>query len=362
MIRTEPLRVAVVGAGYFSAFHQQAWSTLPGARLVAICDRDPDKARQASIRCGAIDAFDDAGEMFASVRPDIVDIVTPPETHLELVWQAARVARLIVCQKPLAPTLEDACEIVRIAEHERVPLMVHENFRFAPWYREAYRLLRSGMIGLPHAVAFRLRPGDGQGPRAYLDRQPYFRAMQRFLIQETAIHFVDTFRFLLGEVDAVTARLRRVNPTIEGEDAGYVIFEFAGGATGLFDGNRLNEHDCDDLRRTMGELWLEGSLGVLRLDGRARLWFKPHGGGPEREHPYDRGPDTFAGGAVRALQSHVLEVARGECPPENAARAYLRNIEIQEAIYRSHREGRRIALARPTEAGDVARHTPGETS
>ena len=60
------------------------------------------------------------------------------------------------------------------------------------------------------------------------------------------IHWIDTFRFLMGEVAAVTARLRRINPAIAGEDAGIIVFEFAGGATGLFDGNRLNDHVADE--------------------------------------------------------------------------------------------------------------------
>jgi predicted dehydrogenase len=349
-----PTRVAVVGAGYFARFHLEAWRALPQAELVGVCDGDPERLRAARESLPEVACFEDAARMLDALRPEIVDIVTPPPTHLALVREAVRVARWVVCQKALAPTEAQALAIVEAAEAAGVPLVVHENFRFSPWYREARRLLEAGALGVPHSVAFRLRPGDGQGPSAYLDRQPYFREMPRLLIYETAIHFVDTFRYLLGEVEAVTARLRRVNPAIAGEDAGYVVFEFEGGATGLFDGNRLNDHDSDDPRRTMGEMWLEGSGGVLRLDGRGRLWLKPHRA-PEAEHAYDRGPDTFAGGAVRALQAHVLAAAREGAPVENAGRAYLRNIEIQEAIYRSHREGRRIVLERP--AGE-APHPP----
>jgi hypothetical protein len=65
-------------------------------------------------------------------------------------------------------------------------------------------LIDSGFFGRVHGISFRLRPGDGQGPQAYLDRQPYFQQMPQFLVRETAVHFIDTFRFLLGEVRAVT--------------------------------------------------------------------------------------------------------------------------------------------------------------
>jgi predicted dehydrogenase len=169
--------------------------------------------------------------------------------------------------------------------------------------------------------------------------------MPQFLVRETAVHFIDTFRFLCGEVRAVSARLRRLNPAIAGEDAGLVIFEFEGGSTGLFDGNRLNEHPATDLRRTMGEMWLEGAAGVLRLDGDARLWFKPHGR-PEQPHAYDAGPtDRVFGGAVGALQAHVLAHLEHGTPLENAAHDYLPNLHVQAAIYRSHEQGCRIEPA-----------------
>jgi predicted dehydrogenase len=167
--------------------------------------------------------------------------------------------------------------------------------------------------------------------------------MARFLVHETAIHWIDTFRFLLGEVEAVTARLRRMNPAIAGEDAGYIVFEFASGATGLFDGNRLNDHVAADPRRTMGEMWLEGSAGVLRLDGDARLFWKPHHG-EERAHDYDRGVDMTAADACHALQQHVVDHLRSGSPAENAGRTYLANLRVQEAVYRSNASGCRVVV------------------
>ena len=148
----------------------------------------------------------------------------------------------------------------------------------------------------------------------------------------------------MGEVTSVYASLRRVNPAIQGEDAGYIVFEFQGGAAGLFDGNRLNDHVAANPRRTLGEMWLEGSAGVLRLDGEARLWWKPHGG-PEAEHRYDRGPeDAFGGGACERLQRHVVDFLLERKPAENTGRDYLVNLRIEEAVYRSAREGRKISL------------------
>jgi predicted dehydrogenase len=149
----------------------------------------------------------------------------------------------------------------------------------------------------------------------------------------------------MGEVDAVTARLRRMNPAMAGEDAGYLLFEFAGGATGLLDANRSNDHVAANPWRTLGEMWLEGSGGVLRLDGDARLWWKPHQQ-PEAEHRYDRGQDdAYGGGACEWLQRHVVAHFVSGAPLENTARDYLADLRVQEAVYRSAATGRRVELA-----------------
>lgn len=339
-----PLRVGVVGAGYFSQFHMQGWSEIEQARLVAICDADLARAQAAAKRYRAPHGFSDAQEMLRRANLEVLDIVTPSPTHASLINMAVEAGVPVICQKPFAQNYAEAVRLVELAEGKGVPLVVHENFRFMPWYRAMRELVESGLLGKLHGVSFRLRPGDGQGPRAYLDRQPYFQKMPRLLIVETAIHFIDTFRYLVGEVAAVYARLRRVNPAIQGEDCAVITFEFFNGAIGVFDGNRLNDHTAENPRRTMGEMWLEGDKGCLRLDGDGSLWFKPHHGA-ERQCPLPQGDlHAFGGGAVTALQRHVLRAWTEQTPLENTAREYLKNLVIQEAIYASHASGQRILL------------------
>ena len=344
-----PTRVAVIGAGYFAGFHHDAWQRLADSTLVAIVDRDVDKAAAAAARVPGAQAFDDVERMLDTIRPDLVDIATPPESHGDLVAMVAERGLPAICQKPLAPTLPEAEAIVELARQAGTSLVVHENFRFQPWYRELRRLIADGLPGRLHSVAFRMRPGDGQGPEAYLSRQPYFQKMPRFLVHETAIHFIDTFRYLMGEVTGVMARLRRMNPAIVGEDAAYIVFDFDSRSTGLFDGNRLNDHIAENARLTMGEMWLEGANGVLRLDGHGRLWWKPHGG-LERPHRYGWQDRGFAGDCVLGLQRHVLAHLRDGAEVENSAQDYLRNIVVEEAVYRSAETGRWIDLSPTVEA------------
>ncbi len=336
---TRRLRVATVGAGYFSGFHHEAWARIEEVDLVALCDQDRAKAEDFAARFDIPRVYVDAAEMLDREKPDLLDIVTPPPGHLPLIRLAAERGIATICQKPFCRSLAEAEEAVRVAEAAGILLVVHENFRFQPWYAHAKRLIDEGALGEVFQAIFRLRPGDGQGPRAYLDRQPYFQSMERFLVHETAIHFIDTFRYLLGEVEAVFADLRRLNPAIAGEDAGLILFRHASGARSLFDGNRLVDHKAENRRFTMGELLIEGSAAVLALDGDGVLRLRRFGSNQEEFLPSPWPHTGFGGGSVERLQRHVVAHLLDGAPVMNPARDYLANLRIEAAVYDSAASG-----------------------
>ncbi|MEM9013276.1 MAG: Gfo/Idh/MocA family oxidoreductase [Pseudomonadota bacterium] len=343
----EKVRVAVVGAGYFGQFHYDAWSRIPGAEIVAIVVPEPEAAAETAERWGRdapLPIFADPAEMAAAVAPDIVDITAPPAAHLPVLRAVADQVPWIICQKPFCGGLDGARQAADLAAAAGAQLAVHENVRFQPWYRALAEQLAAGAVGAPFQITFRLRPGDGQGADAYLGRQPYFRQMPRFLVHETAIHWIDTFRFLFGEVTGVFARLVRLNEAIAGEDAGHILFDFADGTRGLFDGNRLADHAAEDRRRTLGEMWIEGAGGTLRLDGEGRIWHRRFGARQEAEIAFDWTDRAFGGDCVFHCTRHIVTAWRGGEAPETEARAYLRNLEIEEAVYRSAAEARWIAV------------------
>jgi predicted dehydrogenase len=339
------IRVAVVGAGYFARFHHDGWARIGDAELVAIVDRELARAEAAARAAGAPLACRTLEEALDAARPDLVDIATPPATHAGLVRATADRGLPAICQKAFCTSLAEARETVAFAAAKGTLLVVHENFRFQPWHRETRRLVEAGRLGRIYQATFRMRPGDGRGPDAYLSRQPYFQRMPRFLIRETGIHFVDVFRYLLGEVTGVMARLTRLNPAIAGEDAGVVHFDFAGGERALFDANRLSDHAAEDRRRTIGEMWLEGEAGTLRLDGDGGLHLRAFASNAEAPHPYAWSNTGFAGDSVRALQAHVANHLLAGTPVENTGGEYLRNLEIEDAIYRSSETGTYVGLA-----------------
>ena len=335
----KPISVVAVGAGYFSHIQFESWKRLPGVELVALCNRNQERARDAAVRWDIPQVFADFETMLDAVEPDLVDIITPEETHLPYVKAATERKIPTICQKPLGSDMTHARQIVEVAETNGTLLVAHENSRWRPWFRETARLVKDGMIGMPHSITFRLRPGDGQGPRAYLDRQPTFPFMEKFLIHETGIHMIDTFRSIMGEINGVFAKIRRINPVIKGEDAGYIIMEFESGATGLYDGNRCNDHACEVQRLTMGEMWLEGEAGTVRLDGWGKLWWRPHLKS-EVEHQYKWVNDgSFGAGCVHAFQSHVIDHLRYGTPIVNTGREYLNSIAVEEAAYASADSG-----------------------
>ncbi len=335
-----PLKGVVVGAGFFSQFHFEAWTRIPEVELVALCDLDIMKAKQTARYYGISRFYDDVTTMLDEEKPDFIDIITPPAFHLLMCQEAMARGIAIICQKPLVPTLEEAEQLQAAAKASGVPFMVHENFRFQPWFREIKSLLDQEVVGdRLHSIYFRMRTGDGWPEDAYLDRQPYFRTMPRLLIYETGIHYVDVFRYLFGNITSVFAHLRQLNLAIEGEDCAMVFFQFANGATGVFDGNRFNEADAEDPRYTFGELLLEGNGGSLRLGLDGQISIQPLGR-ESFQHDYLHQKRNFAGDCVYATQCHFVDCLLQGKPFETNLDDYLHNIRIQEAIYSSSMQGK----------------------
>ena len=231
---------------------------------------------------------------------------------------------------------------MQLAKAAGTTLAVHENFRFQPWYRRLREELNAKRLGTLYQVRFALRPGDGQGPLAYLDRQPYFQSMERFLVRETGIHFIDVFRYLCGEPQAAWADLRRLNPAIAGEDAGLFVLEYGDGLRAVFDGNRLSDHAAEDHRLTLGEMTLEGEHGTLILNGRGELQWRRKGQTESRRLPCEWKAAGPGGDSVFRYQQHVIDHLERGSTLENRADDYLRNLEIEEIIYRSSAAGRRL--------------------
>ena len=343
MADSRRLRGVGIGAGYFAPFQYEAWTRIPEVEIVAIYNRTEERARPLMAQYGITRFYGDWKGMLDRERPDFVDIITPPETHEEMCAFAAARGIHIICQKPLAPGYEVSRRIVENSASAGVRFMVHENFRWQPWYRAIKAMQARGDIGEFTHVHFLMRMGDGWGADAYLARQPFFREYPRLLIYETGVHFIDTFRFLLGEVSRVVADTKRLNPAIRGEDAGQVLLKFQNGATAFWDANRYNESEAESPRFTFGELRIDGTAGHLTMDATSAIRVKRLGE-PVTELDYARERTNFAGDCVYALQRHFVDCMLSGREFETNGVDYLKNVRIVDAAYESAQTGNAVRV------------------
>jgi predicted dehydrogenase len=228
------VRVGLIGAGWAAAYHLAAWRGLRGrAEVVAIADPDMAAARARAEEYGIEAVYDSAEALLDHITVDAVDIAAPREFHAPIARLAADRGVAILCQKPLAPTLEEAERLVADIGN-RARLMVHENYRFRPHYRLVARWLEQGRVGTVRTVRMSVLTSgllpDSTGQLPALVRQPMLAGLERMLLMEVLIHHVDTLRFLLGPVELLGARLGRTCAAIRGEDRAALLMTGADGA------------------------------------------------------------------------------------------------------------------------------------
>ena len=106
--------------------------------IVAACDLQLSKAQASAPK-----AYTSIENLLAEEQLDFLDIATRPDTHLPLVRAAIERGIPAICQKPMAPTIEDAAEMAKLVHKTGARVMIHENWRWQPWYREAKTAHRS---------------------------------------------------------------------------------------------------------------------------------------------------------------------------------------------------------------------------
>ena len=113
------IRLAVVGTGYFSQFHYDAWKRL-NVDLVGICSLNKDEASKYSKQFQNCEVFLDFETMIKTTKPELVDIIVPPLNHLKFIKVAARHKVHIICQKPFTTSINEAKEAISFAKRKRV--------------------------------------------------------------------------------------------------------------------------------------------------------------------------------------------------------------------------------------------------
>ena len=272
--------------------------------------------------------FADAAAMLDAVRPDALDICAPPDAHAALCELAAARGIATSCQKPLAPTLEEARRIVEAAVG-RVRLMVHENWRFRAPYRQTMAWLRGGAIG--GIRAYRLRAAsagllrDVNGCLPALLRQPLLARLPRLTIGELLIHHLDVTRWLLGELEVVAARTTHACADVAGEDSAVIDLRTADGTAIEVEGSFS---DAAAGLAVRDELRIDGALGSITFDGTSLCMV-----GQRRDaRTYD--PHTVYADSYAATIAHFASAVAGNTEFETSGEDNLNTLLLVEEAYR----------------------------
>lgn len=344
-----PWRVAVAGLGAaWRDIHRPALRGLGRVRLVAVCDPDADARAAFDAEDHGCPTFACAQAMLNQVEVDLLAVVTPPSSHPELVRLGLERGCHVFCEKPLADDLENARELVALAEKHGRRLIVNQEFRYMRMHQAALR-----MIGTPEL-----------GDLIFLEaRQTFFTTAQteagwrgrdpRRTCKEFGIHVLDLCRMFFGsEPIALEARMPRPLGDENPELLDLIRLEWPGGRCAQIVLDRLSRGRHRYLR-----MRLDGRHGVVetRLGGRLALAAGLRGG-PERglfleiekglggEAWLENGEtrrslatdplDLFAA-ATRRLLEDALDALDADREPPCSGRDHLRSLALVFAAYES---------------------------
>ena len=328
---------AILGPGRFAAGRivpalQRAGNT----KLVAVVSRERERAAAFAEEHGVAEAYDDLAAALANPAVEAVWVATPHALHREHVEQVAAARRHVLCEKPLATTVEDAAAIVRACRRAGVMLGTGYHLRHHPIHREARRLVTEGELGQV-AIAqaeWSLAPGP-PGASAPWRRDPALSGGG--IVTGTGIHAIDLLRFVLDDEVATVAAMTdwETSPVSPLEARALVTLRFRRGTLATVRCARGVYAPANDLlvQGTTGSLTAhrtidEATRGTLEVSGAdAGLSGVP------------------AGSDMYALQAQAFAdaVGRGE-EPDASGEDGLRLVEITTALYESARTGRAVAL------------------
>ncbi|NHZ70451.1 MAG: Gfo/Idh/MocA family oxidoreductase [Proteobacteria bacterium] len=348
------IRGAMLGTGSIAVHHLRAWQAIPRVEIVALANRTRDKAVSLGSEFGIHEThvYSDYRDLLESEDVDFVDIATAPQIHREQVLAAAGAGVHVFCQKPFAPSMPEALEMVEACESAGVRCIVNENWRWRRWYRDLKEMLDEGVIGTPryarlyHHDDAVLPIPDSSNP-TLLARQPYVATMPRLLIYEVGVHYIDVMRFLFGDVDRVLAHTSHISPLVEGEDLAMLMMGFGDDMVGLIDisWGSFTPEERRGARGALESFVVEGDAGTIELDPlHDDSFIVTTAKGTERRsaHPHQTRSEAYQDSYL-AAHSHFIDCLRTGSTAENDARDNLKTLSIALAGYESAHRSRWVS-------------------
>jgi predicted dehydrogenase len=214
------VRAAIVGLGAISFEHLAKLRRLPIAEVVGICDLSETLARAVSERFGVRSVFTQFDEMLTETGPDVVHVLTPPQSHRELALQALERGMHVVVEKPIAPTWEDYVEMRDAARDRGLLLIENYNWRFVNVVRRALELKRTGRVGevVNVEVSFGGVMQDPSDPLGDRDVAHFAHALPGGALQNFATHPISLALAFMDGFTGVAAWQRKLDPAWPSND------------------------------------------------------------------------------------------------------------------------------------------------
>ncbi len=252
------LRFAVIGTGFWARYQIPAWMELEGVELTALYNRTVSKAEALASQYNIPRVYGSVEELLGKEELDFVDIITDVDTHRKFTAMAASKGVNVICQKPMAPDLSDAIEMVHVCKKANVSFFIHENWRWQSPIRKVKQIISDGTLG----DVFKVRVTFCSGFPVF-DNQPFLAELDEFILTDIGSHILDVCRFLCGEVDTLYCRTSRVNPRIKGEDVANVLMTMKNGITCYAEMSYASMPEHEIFPQTL--IAVEGSRGSLCL-------------------------------------------------------------------------------------------------
>ncbi|GGK98045.1 oxidoreductase [Salinibacterium xinjiangense] len=214
-----PLRVAVIGAGYWGPNLARNFRASTDWELAAICDLDRGRAEKLADSLGGIPVVTDLDQLLADPELDAVAVATPARTHHSVVISALHAGKHVVVEKPLADSREHALEMVREADERGLILMADHTYCYTPAVMKIRELIEDGALGdILFIDSVRINLGLIQPDvDVFWDLAPHDLSIMDFILP--------------GGLNATTAAAQGADPLGAGKSCvGYLSLPLEGGA------------------------------------------------------------------------------------------------------------------------------------
>jgi UDP-N-acetyl-2-amino-2-deoxyglucuronate dehydrogenase len=333
----------IAGAGVIGAVHADAIALVPGARLAAVTDADPGRARELAGKHDCA-AEPDLASLLARRDVDVVCVCVPSGLHAEVGIQAAAAGKHLVVEKPIDVTLEAADRLIAAAQANNVLLTVISQHRFDTGLDELRRLLDSGALGsllLGEASTKWYRTQDYYDSAAWRGTWE----LDGGSLMNQGIHYLDLLLWAMGPASEVTAICATQAHRVEVEDTTLALVRFASGAVGTVLSTTAAYPGFDqrlEVTGTNGTVIVENGAITRRALAGDRAAARPAAPAGEAAAADPGGLDPASHAAQIAQFLGAIDDGREPAVSGDSARATL---QVICAVYESARTGRPVTVA-----------------